>query len=222
MDSRFRELFNAMRKDMILMENFGYDEELLKTELSTCSEEAFREFERIYRERNKENNDMNEREYIIAKAKELGITAEELGVEDYKANLIQLRNNCQFVSDQRDELIIALRKLIVSCEIDPETAREYVSPDYWEDLGIAEKKYKIFKVTVKKTIYKDIYVAMPEDEYDYNVTEYLDNIDNIDNDYPDDEEEWEVDDYVLDEDDLTEDEVNNRGDDIWNYDDFAE
>ena len=63
---------------------------------------------------------------------------------------------------------------------------------------------------------------MPEDEYDYNVTEYLDNIDNIDNDYPDDEEEWEVDDYVLDEDDLTEDEVNNRGDDIWNYDDFAE
>ena len=207
---------------MILMENFGYDEELLKTELSTCSEEAFREFERIYRERNKEDNDMNEREYIIAKAKELGITAEELGVEDYKANLIQLRNNCQFVSDQRDELIIALRKLIVSCEIDPETAREYVSPDYWEDLGIAEKKYKIFKVTVKKTIYKDIYVAMPEDEYDYNVTEYLDNIDNIDNDYPDDEEEWEVDDYVLDEDDLTEDEVNNRGDDIWNYDDFAE
>lgn len=221
MDSRFRELFNAMRKDMILMENFGYDEELLKTELSTCSEEAFREFERIYRERNKENNDMNEREYIIAKAKELGITAEELGVEDYKANLIQLRNNCQFVSDQRDELIIALRKLIVSCEIDPETAREYVSPDYWEDLGIAEKKYKIVKVTVKKTIYKDIYVAMPEDENECDMLD-LDNLDNLDNDYPDDEEEWEVDDYVLDEDDLTEDEVNNRGDDIWNYDDFAE
>ena len=170
----------------------------------------------------KENETMmNEREYIIAKAKELGITAEELGVEDYKANLIQLRNNCQFVSDQRDELIIALRKLIVSCEIDPETAREYVSPDYWEDLGIAEKKYKIFKVTVKKTIYKDIYVAMPEDENECDMLD-LDNLDNLDNDYPDDEEEWEVDDYVLDEDDLTEDEVNNRGDDIWNYDDFAE
>ena len=163
----------------------------------------------------KENETMmNEREYIIAKAKELGI-------ENYKAELVQFRNNCQFVSDQRDELIIALRKIIENCEIDPETAREYVSPDYWEDLGIAEKKYKIVKVTVKKTIYKDIYVAMPEDENECNILD-LDNLDNLDNDYPDDEEEWEVDDYVLDEDDLTEDEVNNRGDDIWNYDDFAE
>ena len=212
MDSRFKELFNAMRKDMILMENFGYDEELLKTELSTCSEEAFREFERIYRERNKEDNDMNEREYIIAKAKELGITAEELGVVP----------EVKTVTAKDYNFIKQVGCLLSGFEIDPEDARDYFAEEYWEDLGIAEKKYKIFKVTVKKTIYKDIYVAMPEDEYDYNVTEYLDNIDNIDNDYPDDEEEWEVDDYVLDEDDLTEDEVNNRGDDIWNYDDFAE
>lgn len=161
----------------------------------------------------KESKTMNEREYIIAKAKELGITAEELGIE----TRVQIRE----VRD--DTFTEQVRKLIVEMGIDPEDARTIIDDDYWEDLGIAEKKYKIVKATVKKTIYKDVYVAMPEDENDYNVNEYLDNLDNLDNDYPDDEEEWEIDDYEVDEEGLTESEVNNRSqDEIWNYDDFAD
>lgn len=161
----------------------------------------------------KENKIMNEREYIIAKAKELGITAEELGI----APVVKT------VTEKDDDFIRQVGRLLSGFEIDAEDARDYFAEDYWEDLGIAEKKYKIVKATVKKTIYKDVYVAMPEDENDYNVNEYLDNLDNLDNDYPDDEEEWEVDDYEVDEEGLTENEVNNRSqDEIWNYDDFAD
>lgn len=161
----------------------------------------------------KESKTMNEREYIITKAKELGITAEELGI----APVVKT------VTEKDYEFITEVKNLIEGMEIDPEDARNYIDGEYWEDLGIAEKKYKIVKATVKKTIYKDVYVAMPEDENDYNVNEYLDNLDNLDTDYPDDEEDWEVDDYEVDEEGLTEDEVNNRGqDEIWNYDDFAD
>ena len=64
---------------------------------------------------------------------------------------------------------------------------------------------------------------MPEDEDTDNVDNYIESLYNLDNDYPDDEEDWEISDYEVDENDLTEDGVNRRGqDEIWNYDDFAE
>lgn len=161
----------------------------------------------------KESKTMNEREYIIAKAKELGITAEELDI----APIVKT------VTEKDHDFIRQVGRLLSGFEIDAEDARGYFAEDYWEDLGIAEKKYKIVKATVKKTIYKNVNVAMPEDEDDYNVNEYLDNLDNLDNNYPDDEEEWEIDDYEVDEEGLTESEVNNRSqDEIWNYDDFAD
>lgn len=163
----------------------------------------------------KENETMmNEREYITAKAKELGITAEELGIEP--------RVEKQTVRDE--QFVREVRKLIDGEEIDAETARTYFREEYYEDLGIAEKKYKIVKCKMAKTIYKDIYVAMPEDEdEDYYAGRCVGDTSNLDNDYPDDEEDWEIGDVEIEEEDLTESEVNRRGqDEIWNYNDFAE
>lgn len=154
---------------------------------------------------------MNEREYIIAKAKELGITAEELGIKP----------ETQIKKDE--QLIHEVSEMIHEMEMDLELVRDYISEKYWEDLAIAKKKYKVVKTTVQKTVYKDIFVAMPEDEDIDRINHYVGSLDNLDTDYPDDEEDWEISDYEVDEDNLTEDEVNRRGeDDIWNYNDFAE
>lgn len=143
--------------------------------------------------------------------KENGLTAEMLGIAP----------KIETVRDT--ELIRQMRQFIVGMEIEPEQARENFSEKYWEDLGIQKKKYKIVKVKMEKTIYKDIYVAMPEDEDTDNVDNYIESLYNLDNDYPDDEEEWEVNDYEVDEDNMTADEVNRRGqDEIWNYNDFED
>jgi hypothetical protein len=121
------------------------------------------------------------------------------------------------------ELIRQMRQFIVGMEIEPEQARENFSEKYWEDLGIQKKKYKVVKVRMEKTIYKDIYVAMPEDEDTDNVDNYIESLYNLDNDYPDDEEDWEINDYEVDEDNMTADDVNERGqDEIWNYNDFED
>lgn len=137
-----------------------------------------------------------------------GFTAEMLGIAP----------KIETVRDT--ELIRQMRQFIVGMEIEPEQARENFSEKYWEDLGIQKKKYKVVRVKMEKTIYKNIYVAMPEDEDTDNVDNYIETLYNLDNDYPDDEEEWEVNDYEVDEDDMTADEVNRRGqDEIWNYND---
>lgn len=143
--------------------------------------------------------------------KENGLTAEMLGIEP----------KIETVRDT--ELIRQMKQFIIGMEIEPEQARENFSEKYWEDLGIEEKKYKVVRVKMKKTIYKDIYVAMPEDEDIENVDNYIENLHNLDTDYPDDEEDWELNDYEVDEDNMTADDVNRRGqDEIWNYDDFED
>lgn len=140
-----------------------------------------------------------------------GFTAEMLGIAP----------KIETVRDT--ELIRQMRQFIVGMEIEPEQARENFSEKYWEDLGIQKKKYKVVRVKMEKTIYKDIYIAMPEDEDTDNVDNYIGSLYNLDNDCPDDEEEWEVNDYEVDEDDMTADEVNRRGqDEIWNYNDFED
>lgn len=140
-----------------------------------------------------------------------GFTAEMLGIAP----------KIETVRDT--ELIRQMRQFIVGMEIEPEQARENFSEKYWEDLGIQKKKYKVVRVKMEKTIYKNIYIAMPEDEDTDNVDNYIGSLYNLDNDCPDDEEEWEVNDYEVDEDDMTADEVNRRGqDEIWNYNDFED
>ena len=162
----------------------------------------------------KENKNMEERKKIIELVKALGISAEELGIEP--------RVKLQTIKDE--QFVRETKNLIDGEEIDAETARTYFSEEYYEQLGIAEKKYKIVKCKMAKTIYKDIYVAMPEDEdEDYNTEKYIGDTSNLDLDCPDDEEDWELGDVEVDDYDLTESEVNRMGqDEIWNYNDFAE
>jgi hypothetical protein len=139
-----------------------------------------------------------------------GLTAEMLGIAP----------KIETVRDE--ELIRQMRQFIAGGGME-EPARMDFSEKYWEDLGIQKKKYKVVKVRMMKTIYKDIYVAMPEDEDTDNVDNYIESLYNLDNDCPDDEEEWEVNDYEVDEDNMTADEVNERGqDEIWNYNDFED
>ena len=138
-----------------------------------------------------------------------GLTAEILGIAP----------KIETVRDT--ELITQMKQFIENYGIEPEKAREKFSEKYWEDLGIEKKKYKVVKTRMMKTIYKNIYVAMPEDEDTDNLDKYIESIYNLDNDCPDDEEEWEICDYDVDENNMTADEVNRRGqDEIWNYDDF--
>lgn len=150
----------------------------------------------------------------IEKLKEIikanGFTAEMLGIAP----------KIETVRDE--ELIRQMRQFIAGGGME-EPARMDFSEKYWEDLGIQEKKYKVVKVRMEKTIYKDIYVAMPEDECTDNVDTYIGDTYNLDNDYLDDEEDWEVNDYEVDEDNMTADDVNERGqDEIWNYNDFED
>ena len=151
----------------------------------------------------------------IEKLKEIiksnGFTAEMLGI----APKIETVRDEEFIKKVRD--------FIAGFEIDSQDARDYFPEKYWEDLGIQEKKYKVVKVRMEKTIYKDIYVAIPENECTDNVDIYIESLYNLDNDYPDDEEDWKINDYEVDENNMTADDVNRRGqDEIWNYNDFED
>lgn len=161
----------------------------------------------------KENETMNEKEYIIAKAKELGITAEELGIQPVTKVVMDM------------ELVEQIKEIISNGAIDSEEARDWFSEKYWDDLGIAPKKYKLVECTLRKTIYKKTMVAMPEDEDESNVEDYLSDMDmEIDTDSPDDEEDWEIDDYTTADDNLTEEDVRDAysEDEVYNYHNFAD
>ena len=152
-----------------------------------------------------------ERQTVIELVKALGITAEELGVEP----------TVKTVTEKDTQLIHEISQYIKERE-DEETARDYISEKYWDDLAIRpEKKYKILTVKLQKTLYAEIKVAMPEDEDEGNAEDYIDDIQYIDSD---DEEDWEVDRTYVEEEDMTEKEIKNRysENDIYNYDDFAE
>jgi len=74
----------------------------------------------------------------IDKLKEIikanNLTAEMLGVKPSKD----------------PELIRQMRHLIEHFA-DPMDARDYISQEYWKDLGIEEKKYRIVKCDLSKT-----------------------------------------------------------------------
>ena len=151
-----------------------------------------------------------ERQTVIELVKALGITAEELGVEP----------TVKTVTEKDTQLIHEVSQYIKERE-DEETARDYISEKYWDDLNIRpEKKYKIVTVKFQKTLYAEVKVAMPEDEDEGNADDY---IDMYGIDY-DDEDDWEVDRTYTDTEGLTEKEIKNRygEDDIYNYNDFAE
>ena len=154
---------------------------------------------------------MENREQVIALVKALNITAEELGIQP----------EVKTVPDK--QLLHELSEMISGEEINKETARDYFDKKYWHDLGIEEKKYSIYEVRLSKTIYKKINVAVPENTSKYDVMDYVGNLSNLDNDFPDDEDDWNDDDTTEFE-CLTKEEIEAKfgQDDLWNYDDFAD
>ena len=105
-----------------------------------------------------------------------------------------------------------------------ENAKDYFDEELWDDIGIADKRYKIVKVNLKKTIYQSVYVAIPDDESVMDADNYLDNLDYLSNDNPEDEDDWEAEDTYEEEGNLTAEEVKDRysEEDLWNYNDFEE
>lgn len=89
-----------------------------------------------------------------------------------------------------------------------ESQREAIRP---------EKKYKIVTVNLRKTMYTEVKVAMPEDESEENAENYIDTC-YIDAD------DWEVDRICIHRENLTEKEIKYGYDDydIHNYDNFTE
>lgn len=155
---------------------------------------------------------MTEREYIINKAKEYGVTLEELGI----IREVEIKE----VAVPDKQFIHEVSQMIHGMDMEDD-ARENISEKYWEDLAIVpQKKYKIVEVTLKKEIYKKVKVAMPEDanESSCNSIDY----DYISKDYLYDEDDWEVDDYDTMYEDMTADDIRDRydSDDVVNISDF--
>lgn len=149
-----------------------------------------------------------DKEKIIEMIKALGLTAEELGFTD------TIKRDTEF-----DEL--------VKCFIDEldfkDKARDYFPEKYHELLDIKQEKYKILEVRMARTIYKDIRVAIPQDEDDYNMWDYLPDLNyELSNDYPDDEDEWGDERCNTFEENLTADQVRYKccEEDLINYSDF--
>ena len=158
---------------------------------------------------------VNFRQDVINAVKAMGITSAELGFKPIT------------VSEVDRDFLNGVKRYIQQVE-EVQAARECIPEKYWEDLGIADKKYKLVEVELTKVITKRVKVAVPE-SYDVDYIEPDDDVlgdveslsyDNYD---IDDEEDWEVQRCDVTEDNLTADEINHKyNQEIWNYDDFED
>lgn len=155
-----------------------------------------------------------DRDKVIELVKSLGLTAEELGIQpEIKPDEMFVQNVKEFIEQYSSK----------------EKAKEFFSDEYYELLGFEEeKKYKLVKLRLSKTIYTDIQVVMSTDESKDNAYDignnYSDFDYNLSNDCIDDEDYWEEDDVRAIADDLTRDEIMNNydPDTIWNYEEMEE
>ena len=149
------------------------------------------------------------RNYIIKQAKEAGITPVELGYAQPDTKLY--------------ESVIDAVKQFIKAEGLEDSARENIPECHWAILGIEPRRYKVVEVTLAKTIYRHIKVALPEDEPDVYAEDLIeDTMQDIEVDDRDDEEEWEVGNILLIDSDYLASQV--RYDysetELYNYNDF--
>lgn len=139
------------------------------------------------------------KEEVIQKVKEMGITKEDLGF--YNDSF----RNAYY------ELINHTKKLIKDCNIDPADARDVFPEDLWPDLDIEDKRYKIIRVKLQKTIYKEVDMVVRDYEDASDVWNYVDIREAESWDALDEEdyEEWEEDDSRIMRTNLTKDEAEN-------------
>lgn len=133
----------------------------------------------------------------INAVKSMGITARELGFVD-QTTYYDMRNEW---SKRYNSLINAVADLISRLDA-TDTAREIFEEDLWEDLGIADHKYKIVEVQLVKKVYKTINVVMDNEEYSSSADDYID-FDDIEIDSDCDEDDWESTEFNTLKSDLT-------------------
>lgn len=158
----------------------------------------------------------------INAVKSMGITAKELGFKDADG----LEALCIAKSKQYNNLTNAVAKLIKELDV-REDARGFIPEEFWEDLEIADKKYKVVRAKVSRMVYAEVLVAIPEDGDSCDVEDALNiswsNSDAL-TDYVSDEDDWEYEDYYEVTNSLTGSEVKERydQDELWNYEDLED
>lgn len=149
-----------------------------------------------------------DKEKIIEMIKALGLTAEELGFTD------TIKRDTEF-----DELV---KRFIDELDL-KNKAKDYFPEKYYDTLGIEKDKYKIVEVRLSRKIYKEVLVAIPEDDEPYDVWDYLPDVDyELDNDYPDEQDNWEDEQIRTIEDNLTAEDVkyHHCEEDLMNFENF--
>ena len=132
-----------------------------------------------------------------------------------------------------DRVMEFARAFFNNMDIDEEQAETlkdiyHITETEAEEFGIKEKifprKYKVVEATFVRTQRVTVKTIMPEEEYEGNVDEYVENQSYLEDSYTDDCDDWELDDYSVDEDGLSEDEIKSRYDfdELWNSCDFPD
>jgi len=82
--------------------------------------------------------------------------------------------------------------------------------------------YKVINATFKREQFVTIQVVIPNDVNEWNADEYVENTEYFEDSADLESEEWELDDYGVEEEDLTKEEFNSRysSDTVWNADDI--
>ena len=148
-----------------------------------------------------------DKEKIIEMIKALGLTAEELGFEE---------------KVKRDEEFDTIVKRFIKEMNISDDAKDYFPEKYHKMLGI-EDQYKVVEVEVSRTITKTVLVAMPAEDPVCDAADYLPDLTyNLDNDYPESETDWEVQDENKITEDMSATQIREeyREEEIMNYSDF--
>lgn len=84
------------------------------------------------------------------------------------------------------------------------------------------KLYKVVNVTFKREQYVTVKVVMPEDEDVWGADDYVENKDYLENDPDIESEDWEYDDYGIEENEISKEDFKRRYDNetVWNADDI--
>ena len=126
-----------------------------------------------------------------------------------KMFLIQLR---EYIDDDDEFRDVLINEGITETDADFFDIRDMVFPPL----------YKVINATFKREQFVTIQVVMPNDVNEWNADEYVENTEYLEDSADLESEEWELDDYGVEEEDLTKEEFNSRysSDTVWNADDI--
>lgn len=126
-----------------------------------------------------------------------------------KAFLAQLRD---YVDDDEEFRDILINEGMTEDEADFFDIRDIVFP----------KLYKVINATFMRKQYATIQVVIPNDEDEWNVDDYVENKEYIEDSGEIESEDWEFDDYGIEENEISKEDFKSRYDNetVWNADDI--